>query len=144
MLTRNRRTAQYALYIDGADIETTVRHLFFAASALYGLKLAERVHLQLYHSLIRNVSIQCRLQNDLWTYPKDAAEGVLSNAVRIVERHAPGDSARRFIESEFAAYGTLAARSRAVLGDFEPLARLSAIFPLACERLYQSDVYQGE
>lgn len=126
----------YSEYIDNGIASGAVPHILATASILYDLDLAARLELPPVQRLVRNLAAYCRLHNDINGVAKDRREGCLANALLLVERHAPPDRARRFVEEELSGYRRMLQRDLSYLERDDPLYRLIRAIPAAHAVVY--------
>jgi hypothetical protein len=99
----SKRTIElsYEQYLDNGFNSSGVPHIVATASLLYGFDLAARMKVEPdTESLFRNLSLFCRLQNDVSSVEKERREGTLANAVFVAERSMPADRSVAFVEEE--------------------------------------------
>lgn len=135
-LSKGLSGMSYSEYVENGFNSTAVPHLVATASLLHGFGLARRNAEETVRRLVRNLSISCRLHNDLFSVDKERREGCLANAVLLLEKMAPGAPWQAFVADDLKGYDRMIDSDAASLGPIDPFARLAKIMPAAHHVLY--------
>jgi hypothetical protein len=135
-LTKGLVTTSYAEYLENGVNSTAVPHIVATASLLYGFKMAARLGEEPVRRLVRDLSISCRLHNDLFSAQKERDEGCMANAVLLLDRLLPGVQAHVFVADELKGYERMLGADIEALGGADPFSRLARIMPESHRVLY--------
>lgn len=135
----------YSEYIENGFNSTAVPHIVTTAALLHGYRAHERLAEQPVRRLLRNLSLSCRLHNDLFSVDKELREGSAANAVLLVRRFTGLEQARAFVADELRGYEEMLRQDVQRLGPADPFARLAVIMPAAHGVLYTggSEAYRA-
>lgn len=110
---RNKRASRdgedwtFAEYLDNGERSSTVPHVLATISLLYGLNLPQRLTDPAFTRLIRHLSLEIRLENDLMSVDKEIEEGDSANVTLIMNRFMPLSIVTEFIEEQRSSYEKL-------------------------------------
>jgi hypothetical protein len=135
-ISRRLLSPSYSEYLENGYNSTAVPHIVAAGSLIYGLGLASRMAEPTVQRLVRNLSVSCRLHNDLYSVEKERAEGSCANAVLILDRVLPCEVSRALAADDLLGYERMLKQDIAVLGERDLLARLARVMPEAHRVLY--------
>lgn len=135
-LSKGREMLSYAEYVENGVNSTAVPHIVATASLLFGFGMAARGHDERVRRLVRNLSISCRLHNDLFSVEKERRESCGANAVLLLEAILPGAQCHRVVVDDLAGYERMLRRDVEALGPLDPFARLATIMPASHQVLY--------
>jgi hypothetical protein len=133
---RNKRSSRsgvdwtFAEYLDNGEQSSAVPHFLATVSMLYGLDLPQRMTDPSFTRIIRHLSLEMRLENDLVSCEKEMDEGDNANVTMIMMRFMPREDVFEFIEEQRSGY------ERMVLDDLEELMpddRLGRVMRLVLE-----------
>jgi hypothetical protein len=118
---RNKRASRegeewtFAEYLDNGERSSTVPHVLATIALLYGLDMPQRMTDPAFTRLIRHLSLEIRLENDLMSAEKELEEGDSANVTQIMNRFMPLSIVTDFIEEQRQSY------ERMVLDDLDAL-----------------------
>ena len=135
-LSRGALRLTYDDYVRNGVNSTAVPHIVATASLLYGFRMAVRVAEERVGRLVRNLSISCRLHNDLYSVEKERREGCLANAVLLRESSHPNENQHGFVAEELSIYERRIREDVAALGEGDPFGTLATIMPATHQVLY--------
>lgn len=133
---RNKRSSRsgmdwtFAEYLDNGEQSSAVPHFLATVSMLYGLDLSRRMTDPSFTRIIRHLSLEMRLENDLVSCEKELDEGDNANVMLIMNRFMPLNGVTDFIEEQRGGY------ERMVLDDLDDLLpddRLGRVMRLVLE-----------
>lgn len=145
--SRENNPFSYEEYLDNGEHSSGVPHFMATVSLVYGLDLATKLSNPIYARLIRNLSLEMRLENDLVSLDKELDEGDCSNSVIVMSAVMDPRAATAFIEAQRAAFERKVLEDVALLGD-DPIARAVELVMEAAhvfhnqERSRYSNVYE--
>jgi hypothetical protein len=118
---RNKRSSRsgvdwtFAEYLDNGEQSSAAPHFLATVSMLYGLDLPRRMTDPSFTRILRHLSLEMRLENDLVSCEKEMDEGDNANVILIMNRFMPRDAVFDFIEEQRSGY------ERMVLDDLDEL-----------------------
>lgn len=118
---RNKRSSRsgvdwtFVEYLDNGEQSSAVPHFLATVSMLYGLDLPQRLTDPAFTRIIRHLSLEMRLENDLVSCEKEIEEGDNANVMLIMNRFMPLHAVMDFIEEQRCGY------ERMVLDDLDDL-----------------------
>lgn len=137
-LSRGRTELSYAEYVENGVNSTAVPHIVATASLLYDYHMSSRLDEEAVRRLVRNLSLSCRLHNDLFSVEKERQEGCMANAVLLLDMLFPGIDSQAFVARDLGGYERMISKDVEKLGAEDVFSRLATVMPAAHQVLYTS------
>jgi hypothetical protein len=139
---RNKRASRdgqewtFAAYLDNGEQSSTIPHVLATVSMLYGLDLPRRLGDPSFTRIVRHLSLEIRLENDLISVDKEIEEGDQSNVTLIMSRFMPLATVTEFIEQQRRTYEDMVLDDLDTLMPDDPFGRVMRLLIEAAHWFY--------
>ncbi|AKT42789.1 terpene synthase family protein [Chondromyces crocatus] len=136
LLSYGKLSLSYAEYLENGYNSTAVPFILATAALVHRLDMPSRLHEEAIRSLLRQLSISCRLHNDIFSVEKERREQSCANAVLVLERLLPAEQAERVARDDLQGYERMLRRDVDRLPPGDAFGVLGRVMPEAHRILY--------
>lgn len=126
-LSRTGLDWSYAEYLDNGEVSSAVPHFVATVSLVYNLDMHERLADPTFVRMLRHLSLEMRLENDLVSSSKELGEGDYANSVLLLSDVLGLEQARAFVEQQRIGHERMALAAMNELGAADPLVQASRL-----------------
>lgn len=126
-LSRTGLDWSYAEYLDNGEVSSAVPHFVATISLVYNLDMHERLTDPTFVRMLRHLSLEMRLENDLVSLSKELEEGDCANSVLLLSDELGLERARAFVEQQRSGHERMALAAMNQLGAADPLVQAARL-----------------